>query len=223
MGGDGFLGMTGAALRYPLGRTGLIHIAVLSSLSLANIWASTLILFLMYAGFMTAYFFAMIRIGAQGGSRFPGLEDLGDLQELLVSFARYVAACFIASCPLLLALIFVPVGPIVLLGTVISAIMLPAMLATAAMTSGCLAGMNPLPALSLIRAYPLQYLLVLVVFAAASGVHAGLNHASSAPLGGSALTLMGALLTPISLYVSIVTMRVLGGFVYYAEHGANAD
>ena len=41
--------------------------------------------------------------------------------------------------------------------------------------------------------------------------------------GGYALILPGAILTPVSFYVSIVTMRVLGSFVFYAEHGASAD
>jgi len=215
--------MTGAALSYPLGRTGFIHIVVLSLLSLANLWASTFILFLVSYAFVVAYLFALIRIAARGGDRFPGLEDLGNLQELLVSLARYFLATGVAFAPLWLAMFLMPIGSIVLLGTVISAIMLPAMLATAAMTTGCLAGMNPLPALSLIRAYPLQYLLVLVVFAAAAGVHAVMNHVSSAPLGGSAITVTAAILTPVSFYVSIVTMRVLGGFVYYAEQGASTD
>jgi hypothetical protein len=108
------------------------------------------------------------------------------------------------------------------LAAVLTVFMLPAMLATTAMTSGCLAGMNPLPAVILIRSYPLQYLLVLAVIAVGSAVAGGAaEFRITAPDGGVVL-LIEAAIQLISVYVMMVTMRLLGNFAYYAAHGATS-
>lgn len=214
--------MTGAALVYPFRRMGLIHLAALSLVQLTVMGFGGLLAYLLYCGLWVVYLFTLIRVAACGGTRFPGLEDLSDMQGLLVSVARYFIACVVASVPILLALFLIHSPSVVILGAVMTAIMFPAMLATAAMTTGCLAGMNPIPALSLIRAYPLQYLLVLVVFAVGGGVEALLNGLTSSSIGGNEVSLVSVLVSPLSIYVTFVTMRVLGNFVFYAEQGGRA-
>jgi len=194
-----------------------MHLVFLSVMSFAAIGLGGLFLGLIFQGFWVTYLFTVIRIAAVGGERFPGAKELGGLRELLVHWVRYMLACFVAMIPLLITMFVIHVGVLFIAGLAFTVILMPAMLASAAMGSGFTTGVNPIPALLFIRRHPLPYTGVLLFFAGAAAFERWLREAISTegPLESWSLAVLVG--TPVSLYLAIVSMRVLGGLVYWVS------
>jgi len=177
-------------------------------------------------GYTFAYMQKIIHVAAQGADDRPGFPDVSEfVQDLLIPGLQLIGIVLVSFGPMIAAVIWVgadavssgtvdPVKSLLLLGVLLGGIVyFPMALLAVAMHDSILA-VNPLVVIPAMLKVPLEYLVVLIVMAAAAA--ARVTGAVLLPRLMDAPGLTTLLSMVLTLYLLTVVMRLLG-LMYYAK------
>ncbi|MFO0571527.1 MAG: hypothetical protein U0263_38215 [Polyangiaceae bacterium] len=169
---------------------------------------------------IVAFFFLVVRATAEGRDDLASdTEIAGNVWLWFSPLIRYFLTLLVAFTPALAALVFLgwtASAPLVLALALLGLLYLPAGIIVAAHNEGCIAPLNPVPAVQIIFRIPGAYFLTLVFLLLAATLGGAVVYGASLVLGS--IPILGALvLRVIGLYAPVVMGRQLG--LLMREHG----
>lgn len=179
-------------------------------------WLSTA-----FGGILNVSFvFLVVRATAEGRDDLASdTEIAGNVWLWFSPLIRYFLTLLVAFTPALAALVFLgwtASAPLVLALALLGLLYLPAGIIVAAHNEGCIAPLNPVPAVQIIFRIPGAYFLTLVFLLLAATLGGAVVYGASLVLGS--IPILGALvLRVIGLYAPVVMGRQLG--LLMREHG----